>query len=344
MKALMKTKKAPGAELSNVEVPDPGPRDVLIKISAAAICGTDIHIYDWDPYAQARIKPPMVFGHEGCGEVIGVGSQVTTLQPGDFVAVETHIPCGMCYQCQTGAQHICQDMAIIGVHTDGLFAEYSKIPVACCWKLPKNTNPDLGAILEPIGVAVNGILKEDINNKNVAVFGCGPIGQFGLAAVAAWGANKIFAVEPIPYRLDMARRLVPRAVFLNPSEGDTVQAILEATAGKGVDVALEISGDSKAINWAFKVVGKGGRVSLIGLPPNPVELDLTSDIIYKEIRVYGSTGRLMWQTWHDTQKLLGSGQFDPLPVITHRFRLEEYDEALKLARSRQAGKILFYPN
>jgi threonine 3-dehydrogenase len=343
MKALMKTGSEPGAELREVAVPEPGPDEVLIRVKATAICGTDIHIYSWDQYAQERIKPPMIFGHEGCGEVARIGSRVRGYAIGDLIAVETHIPCGECFQCRTGSQHICERMAIIGVHTDGVFAEYAKIPTSCCWKLPQGTNPDLGAILEPMGVAINGLLKEDINNKTVAIFGLGPIGQFGLAAAAFWGASSIFAVEPNAYRLDMARRLVPKATLLNPSERDEVNAILEATAGRGVDVSLEISGDPHGVKRAFQVVRKGGRVSLIGLPSRPIELDLTADIIYKEVRAYGSTGRLMWKTWYDTQKLLDSGAFDPTPIITHRFPLEKFDQALNLARSRQAGKILLYP-
>ena len=343
MKALMKTGSEPGAELREVAVPEPGPDEVLIRVKATAICGTDIHIYSWDQYAQERIKPPMIFGHEGCGEVARIGSRVRGYAIGDLIAVETHIPCGECFQCRTGSQHICERMAIIGVHTDGVFAEHAKIPTSCCWKLPQGTNPDLGAILEPMGVAINGLLKEDINNKTVAIFGLGPIGQFGLAAAAFWGASRIFAVEPNAYRLDMARRLVPKATLLNPSERDEVKAILEATAGRGVDVSLEISGDPHGVKRAFQVVRKGGRVSLIGLPSKPIELDLTADIIYKEVRAYGSTGRLMWKTWYDTQKLLDSGAFDPTPIITHRFPLEKFDQALNLARSRQAGKILLYP-
>jgi len=343
MKALMKTGSEPGAELRDVAVPEPGPDEVLIRVKATAICGTDIHIYSWDQYAQERIKPPMIFGHEGCGEVARIGSRVRGYALGDLIAVETHIPCGECFQCRTGSQHICERMAIIGVHTDGLFAEYARIPASCCWKLPPGTDPDLGAILEPMGVAINGLLKEDINNKTVAIFGLGPIGQFGLAAAAFWGASSIFAVEPNAYRLDMARRLVPKATLLNPSERDEVKAILEATAGRGVDVSLEISGDPHGVKRAFQVVRKGGRVSLIGLPSRPIELDLAADIIYKEVRIYGSTGRLMWKTWYDTQKLLDSGAFDPIPIITHRFPLEKFDQALNLARSRQAGKILLYP-
>lgn len=343
MKALMKTERAPGAKLMDVDVPKPGLKDVLIKVKAAAVCGTDVHIYEWTPYAQAKIKPPMIFGHEACGEVVKVGSQVTGYKPGDLVAVETHIPCEECYQCRTGSQHICEKMAIIGVHTQGAFAEYAKIPTACCWLLPKDTNFDLGAILEPIGVAVNGALKVDVKNKSVALFGMGPIGQFCLSAVAAWGATKIFAIEPIQYRLSMARKLVPGATFLNPTKDNVVKRICDGTEGRGVEVSIEISGDPEGAKMVFQVIGKGGSVSLIGLPSEPVEINLTDDIIYKEAKVFGSTGRTMWQTWYDVQKLLNSGKFDPMSVITHRFPLAEFDNALKLAKSREAGKILLYP-
>jgi threonine 3-dehydrogenase len=343
MKALLKARSEPGAELGDVAVPDPSPDEVLIRVNAAAICGTDIHIYDWDQYARERLKPPLIFGHEGCGEVVKVGSRVRGYAVGDLIAVETHIPCGECFQCRTGSQHICERMAIIGVHADGLFAEYARIPASCCWKLPPDADRDLGAILEPLGVAISGLLKEDINNKTVAVFGLGPIGQFGLAAAAFWGASRIFAVEPNAYRLEMAEKMVPEAILLNPSEGDEVKAIMEATAGRGVDVALEISGHPRAVKRTFQVVRKAGRVSLIGLPSKPIELDLAADVIYKEVRIYGSTGRLMWKTWYDMQKLLDSGRFDPRPVITHRFPLEKFDQAFSLAGSGRAGKILLYP-
>ncbi|TET48715.1 MAG: L-threonine 3-dehydrogenase, partial [Dehalococcoidia bacterium] len=158
MKAVVKEKAAPGARLMDVDVPEPGPRDVLIKVKAAAICGTDIHIMEWTPFAQARIKPPMIFGHECSGEVVKVGDQVKNIAVGDLIAVETHIPDETCFMCRTGLQHICEKMAIVGVHVDGVFAEYAKIPAVCCWKLSKDTKPDLGAILEPWGGAVNGIL------------------------------------------------------------------------------------------------------------------------------------------------------------------------------------------
>jgi threonine 3-dehydrogenase len=343
MKAVVKAEAAPGARLMDVDVPKIGSRDVLIKVKVTAICGTDIHINEWNAFAQARIKPPMIFGHETCGEVVEVGSQVTNFAAGDMVAVETHIPDETCYMCQTGLQHICEKMAIVGVHVDGTFAEYAKIPAVCLWKLPKDVNPDLGALLEPWGVAVNGILKGEINNRSIAVFGCGPIGLMGLGSITAWGASQIFAIEPVDTRLDMAARFAPDAMRLNPTKEDVVKKIMAATGGRGVDVAVDITGNARAIQDAFEVVRKAGRVSLVGLASAPVEIDITANIIYKETRVFGSTGRIMWQTWWDMQNLMDSGKFDPLPVITHRMPMADFAEALDLAKSGQAGKILLYP-
>jgi threonine 3-dehydrogenase len=343
MKAVVKEKAAPGARLMDVDVPAPGPRDVLIKVKAAAICGTDIHIMEWTPFAQARIKPPMIFGHECSGEVVKVGDQVKNIAVGDLIAVETHIPDGTCFMCQTGLQHICEKMAIIGVHVDGVFAEYAKIPAVCCWKLSKDTNPDLGAILEPWGVAVNGILKGEVNNRTVAVFGCGPIGLMGLGSIHAWGASKIFAVEPSEMRLSMVPQFAPDAVLINPAKDNAAKVILDATGGRGVDVSIDISGNPRAIQAAFEVVRRAGRVTLVGLPSEPVTLELTANVIYKEARVFGSTGRMMWQTWYEMQNLMDSGKFDPMPVITHRMPLADFAKGIELAQSGKAGKILLYP-
>jgi threonine 3-dehydrogenase len=343
MKAIMKTKAAPGAELVDVDIPKVGPRDVLIKVKAAAICGTDIHIYDWTPFAQVRVKPPMIFGHEVCGEVVEVGGQVSALKKGDLVAVETHIPCEDCYQCRTGNQHICEKMAIVGVHTDGVFAEYAKIPAVCCWKLPPDINPDLGAIFEPIGVAMHGAMVDEINGNSVAVFGCGPIGLYGIGIAAAMGATKIFALEPNPTRRAMAPKFAPKAILIDPVKEDAVKIIKDATGGRGVDVALEISGAAPATKMAFQILRLGGRVSLVGLTNTPVQLDTPADIIYKEAKIYGTTGRLMWKTWYQIQALLDSGRFDPMPTVTHRLPLGEIGKGVALAKSGEAGKVLLYP-
>ncbi len=343
MKALIKAEPTRGATLVDLPVPSIGPNDLLVRVQAAAICGTDNHIYDWTPWAQARLKLPMIFGHEYCGEVVEVGASVSAFRVGDMVAAETHIPCLVCHQCRTGRQHTCEQMRIIGVHVDGAFSEYACLPAACAWKLAPGTSPDLGAILEPIGVAANGLFKDRIDGASVAIIGCGPIGIFGAQMALAAGARSLFVTDVSDYRLDMARRIVPQATAMNPLKEDVRSAVAEATGGRGLDVVVELSGSGPGTVQAFDLLRKGGRVSLVGLPSQPITLEMTSAIIYREAIVYGSTGRLMWDTWYRVDDLLRAGRFDPLPVITHRFPLEEYDRALQLTLSGQAGKVILYP-
>lgn len=343
MQALMKTKPARGAELVERDVPKIGPSDLLVRVQAAAICGTDNHIYDWTPWAQARLKLPMVFGHEYAGEVVEVGSAVTGWSVGDLVAAETHIPCLHCQQCRTGRQHTCENMRIIGVHVDGAFSDYAALPVACAWKLPAGTSPELGAILEPVGVAANGLFKDRIDGRSVAVIGCGPIGIFAAQMAQAAGARQLFVSDVNAYRLNMAKTIVPQATALNPSTDNVESIVADATHGRGLDVVIELSGSQAGATQAFNILAKGGRVSLVGLPSRPVTLEMTSAIIYREAIVYGSTGRLMWDTWYQVQALLDTHSFDPMPVITHRFALRQFDEALQLTLSGNAGKVILKP-
>jgi len=343
MKALVKTEPTKGAELLDVPIPAIGPNDLLVQVRAAAICGTDNHIYAWTPWAQARVRPPMIFGHEYAGVVVEVGSAVTGWCVGDLVAAETHIPCLQCYQCRTGRQHTCEKMKIIGVHVDGAFSEYAALPVACAWKLPAGTSFELGAIMEPVGVAANGLFKDRVGGRSVAVIGCGPIGIFAAQLAVAVGARQIFLTDVNPYRLDLARRVVPEARVFNPMEDDIEAIVAEATEGRGVDVAVELSGSQAGTVQAFDILAKGGRISLVGLPSTPITLDMSSAVIYREAVVYGSTGRLMWDTWYAVDALLKAGKFDPLPVITHRFPLSEYAQALELTISANAGKVILTP-
>ena len=343
MKAVLKSGLAPGAEIKDVAVPTIGPGDVLLKIKAAAICGSDVHIYHSSPTMMSITHPPLIFGHEACGEVVEVGEQVTRLELGDLVAVETHIPCGTCHQCQTGGQHVCERMVIFGVQTDGAFAEYARVPEIVCWKLSRDTSPDLGAILEPLGVAVHGVLSGEIAGRSVAVFGCGPIGIFALQAATALEATEVFAVEVAPARLELAHQCAPGAVLINPKKVDPVEAIMEASGGQGVDVCLEYSGSGQALKQALKIVKCRGRVSLVGIPSGPVELDVHPDIILKEARLLGISGRLIWQSWWQVRELLDSGRIDPMKVITHRFPLADFATAIELAAGGETGKILLYP-
>jgi len=342
MRAVMKMGPAPGAELREVDVPEPGPRDLLVKVKAAAICGTDIHINEWTDYAQARVKPPMIFGHEYCGEVVATGDQVRRAKVGDLVAAETHIPCEQCAQCMTGNMHICEHMAIIGVHTDGAFSDYALLPESCAWVLPSDSDPGLGAVLEPMGVGVHGVLVDHVDARSVAIFGCGPIGLFAVGTALTAGASQVLALEIAPYRLELARQLFPDAVVLNPLEENVERIVRERTEGRGMDVSVELSGSAVATRQCFQILRKGGRVSLVGLGGD-VTLNPTADIIYREAQVYGVTGRVMWETWYQIMDIIASGRFDPTDVITHRFPLEEYAQALELAKSGQAGKILLLP-
>lgn len=339
----MKEGSWPGALLKELEVPKLGSKDVLVQVKAAAICGTDIHIYNWNDWAAARVKPPMIFGHEFCGEVVETGAAVTQVKPGDLVAGETHIPCGKCFQCRTGAQHICRNMAILGVHTDGAFTDYAVIPEICAWRLPPGTDPEIGAIYEPFGVAAHGVLMHNLAGSSVAVFGCGPIGLFAVGIARAAGASQVYAVDVVDFRLKMAKQMGATATF-NPAKDDVPAAILDQTKGAGVDCFIELSGSSAAVKQGFAVLRNGGAVSLIGLPSAEVKLDLTQDIIYKEARVFGSTGRGMFDTWYKVTALLGNGQVDAARVITHRFRLSEFEQAFEaLTKGGEAGKVLLLP-
>lgn len=342
-KALMKEKPEPGAIVKEVDIPKLGPKDVLVRVKAAAICGTDIHIYNWNEWAAARVKPPMIFGHEFCGEVVDTGSAVTQVKPGDLVAGETHIPCGKCFQCRTGAQHICRDMAILGVHTDGAFTDYAVIPEICAWRLPPGTDPEIGAIYEPFGVAAHGVLMHNLAGSSVAVFGCGPIGLFAVGIARTAGASQVYAVDVVDFRLEMAKQMGATATF-NPTREDVPAAILDQTKGAGVDYFIDLSGSPAAVKQGFTILRNGGAVSLIGLPSTEVKLDLTRDIIYKEARVFGSTGRGMFDTWYKVTALLGNGQVNAARVITHRFRLSEFERAFEvLTKGGEAGKVLLLP-
>ncbi|MFQ5927365.1 MAG: L-threonine 3-dehydrogenase, partial [Terriglobia bacterium] len=302
----MKTRPARGAELRQAPTPALGPHDVLVQVRAASICGTDLHIYHWHPSMQARIKPPLIFGHEFCGVVERVGSGVNAIRPGDFVSAEMHVTCGRCLQCRIGQAHICQNLKIIGLDLDGCFAQYVKIPEANIWKLDPAIPVDSAAILDPLGNAVHAVLAGEIAGLSVAVIGCGPIGLLALEVARACGAAARYAVEVKPPRLELARRLGATAVF-NPQQDDVVGKIREATGGAGADVVLEMSGNPDAVRLGFQLLRAGGRISLLGLPDRSVALDLVNDVIFKAATVQGIYGRRMYDTWYRMLALLKAG-------------------------------------
>lgn len=339
MKAALKAEAAPGATIALVDIPQIGPRDVLVEVKAASICGTDVHIYEWDAWAQSRMQVPRIFGHEFAGIVVEVGSEVTTLVPGDFVAAETHITCGECYQCRTGQGHICRNVKIIGVDRDGAFAQYIAIPASVAWKTGKEIEHSVASIQEPFGNAVHTVYSGEITNQTVAVIGCGPIGLWAVGLCRLSGSSTIFAIEPNNKRLDIARNMGADHT-LNPREIDPVQAILDATDGLGVDVVLEMSGHPAAIRQGFQALRNGGRVSMLGIPSRMVELDLANDIIFKGATVMGISGRRIFDTWYRTRSILENGQLDIKQVITHTLPFERLNEAMEIMKSGDCGKIV----
>jgi len=343
MQAVVKSGPKPGAELQKVAVPEIGPRDVLVRVRAASICGTDLHIYSWDRWAQRRLRPPLVFGHEFCGVVERVGSEVHTVREGDFVSAEMHLACGHCYQCRTGQRHICQNVRIIGIDADGCFAEFVKIPESNIWKIDPAIPVDYAAILDPLGNAVHTVLAGEIAGLSVTITGAGPIGLFAIAVAKACGAGPIFAVEPHPFRQKLAGKMGATLV-VDPSTTDAAKRILAQTDGLGTDVVLEMSGHPDAVRQAFQMLRRGGRISLLGIPAKPVELDLANDVIFKGALVQGINGRRVFETWYRMQSLLKSGALDLAPLITDRLPLSEFSSGITKLLSGDASKVLLYPD
>lgn len=347
MRALRKTNAGPGAELLEIPVPEPGEGEVLVRVHGASVCGTDLHIFDWNEWAAARIpRLPMTFGHEVAGEVERVGPEVHHVQPGAFVAAETHIACGVCSTCRTGRAHICENLRILGVDTDGAFAEYVVIPATNAWIVGEGIHPDVASIMEPFGNGVHATFGtsggEDLATNPVAVIGCGPIGLFAVGIARAAGAFKIIAIEPNDDRRALAEKM-GADVLVDPKTQDPVATVLEATGGIGAEVVLEMSGNATAIDQGTRMLARGGRMSLLGLPDRPVTLDLSDQVIFKEARIQGITGREMFRTWQQTTTLLSTGRVDVSPVITHRFKLEEFEEAFATAASGHAAKVIMFP-
>lgn len=342
MRAVQKTAPAPGLCLTTVPIPSIGPRDVLLKVKAASICGTDLHIRDWDAWAQARIHPPLIVGHEFCAEVVEVGPAVTQTSLGAFVSVEGHIADGTCYQCRTGNGHICENVAIVGVDRPGCFAEFVSIPETNVYALDSEISPEVGAIQDPFGNAVHTTLSGEVTALSVAVVGSGPIGCCAVAVARAAGAHTVFATDVRTYRLDLARRMGADRTIDSRKE-DPVAVVRAETGGHGADVVLEMSGHPDGVRQAFGMLRRGGRISLLGLPSQPVALNMAEDIIFKGATVLGINGRKMWGTWYQAQALLRSKKVDLTPLITHSLPLEKIEEGLELLRAGEAAKIILRP-
>ncbi|MGR3301710.1 MAG: L-threonine 3-dehydrogenase [Candidatus Scalindua sp.] len=339
MKAVVKTKRTKGMEFIKVPATRIGPRDVLIKVTLASICGTDVHIYDWTHWAQHRFTPPRIIGHEFAGKVEKIGDEVTQVNVGDRVSAESHISCGDCYQCRNGYSEVCKNLRLLGVDHDGACAEYLTLPEHVLWKNDPDIPDKWATIQEPFGNAIDTVMAEDVSAKTVLILGAGPIGLFATGIARASGASLIIVSDPNNYRLNISKKM-GADITLNPGKQDIIPPVLEATNNNGVDVVLEFSGNTQALNQGLKTITPGGRISILGIYEKRVSIDLNKEVIFKKIRIYGITGRKMFSTWHKTSRFLSSGLVDPGPIITHQFSLKNYEKGIKLMRDGKCGKVI----
>ena len=341
MRALVKESAGPGIVLRDVPVPTCGPTEVLIQVHHAGVCGTDLHIWEWDSWASNRLKPPVVIGHEFAGRITQLGkeaAQDNLLAVGDLVTAEGHVVCGHCLQCRLGDGHLCRRTQIIGVDRDGAFADFIVMPASNVIKLD-GIPTEIGAIMDPLGNAVHTVLEAQVPGSTVLVLGCGPIGCFAVGVARAAGASLVIASDFNPTRLELAQEMGAQ-VTLNPGTDDVVARVRELTGGDGVDLVCEMSGHPSGHAQALAAARIGGRVNLLGTPNRTTEVDFARDIIFKGLTLYGVTGRKMYQTWHQMRRFLRAGQLDPRPVITHRFPLECIRDAIQVIKDGQAGKVI----
>ncbi len=342
MKALVKDEAAPGLTLREVDVPAYGRDEVLIRIRAASICGTDYHIYSWDESMRERVNPPLIAGHEFVGEIAALGDEVSGCAEGDLVTAETHIVCEVCPQCRMNQRHVCSNTEIIGVDVDGCFAEYIALPAVNIWPIDRHLDLGVASALEPLGNAVHTALAGPVAGARIAVTGCGPIGLMSIPVLKMCGARQVIATEVNPYRIELARKMGADAV-LNPAEEDVVAQVGDLTDGEWADGVLEMSGSPVAIDQACKMVRMGGRVSLLGLPSETeVTLNLGDDVVFKGLDLQGIVGRRMWETWRQMEGLLAAG-LDVSEVMTHEMPMEEFAEGMRLMESGECGKVVLIP-
>ncbi|WPD77968.1 L-threonine 3-dehydrogenase [Dickeya fangzhongdai] len=337
MKALAKLRPEPGIWLTDVPAPEPGHNDVMIKIRKTAICGTDVHIYNWDAWSQKTIPVPMVVGHEYVGEIVAIGQEVEGFRIGDRVSGEGHITCGYCRNCRAGRRHLCRNTSGVGVNRPGAFAEYLVIPAYNAFRIPAAIPDDIAAIFDPFGNAVHTALAFDLVGEDVLVSGAGPIGVMAAAVCRHVGARHVVITDVNDYRLALARRMgVTRAV--NVARESLTDVMRELGMTEGFDVGLEMSGAPTAFRTLLSVMNHGGRIAMLGIPPEAVSVDW-SDIIFKGLVIKGIYGREMFETWYKMAALIQSG-LDLSPIITHRYAIDDFQNGFDVMRSGQSGKVV----
>jgi len=337
VRALVKARAEPGIWMQDVPVPEIGPNDVLIKVRRASICGTDIHIWNWDAWSQKTIKVPMVIGHEFMGEIARLGDEVTGFQVGDRVSGEGHITCGHCRNCRAGKRHLCRNTLGLGVNRPGCFAELVALPAFNVFRVPKEIPDEIASFFDPLGNAVHTALSFDLVGEDVLITGAGPIGVMAAAISRHVGARHVVVTDLNPFRLELARKLgATRAVDVRSQTLGDVMRGLGMT--EGFDVGMEMSGNAQAFRDLLGAMNHGGRVAILGIPPSEVSIDW-NQVIFKGLVLKGVYGREMFETWYKMVAMLQSG-LDVAAVVTHRFPAAEYAEAFEVMRSGQSGKVI----
>lgn len=337
MKALAKLEDKPGIWQTDVEVPSIGHNDVLIKIRRTAICGTDMHIYNWDEWSRATVPVPMVTGHEYAGEIVEIGSEVQGFAIGDRVSGEGHITCGHCRNCRAGRRHLCRNTVGVGVNRQGAFAEYLSLPAYNLFKLPDEISDDLAAIFDPLGNAVHTALSFDVTGEDVLITGAGPIGIMAAAVVRHIGARNVVITDVNDYRLALAEKMgASRTV--NVARQDLKSVMSELGMVEGFDVVLEMSGAQAAIETMLEVINNGGKIAMLGIPPEPMLLDW-NQVIFKSLTIKGIYGREMFETWYKMASLIQSG-LDISPVITHHFDVNDFQTGFDVMGAGRSGKVI----
>ena len=353
MNAVVKAEPAAGAVYREVDLPRTAPDEVLLRVRATSICGTDVHIYNWDAWSSRRIGAanlPQILGHEVAGEVVDVGAEVRRIKVGDYVSAETHIPDPGDLQTLLGQMHIGEHMRIVGVDFDGCFAEYFAVPEVVCWVNDQAIPPEFATVQEPLGNATYAVLGEDndVAGRTMAIVGDGPVALFAVGVARACGVTQIFLFGMSKFAMGLARRMGADHVYDVTEPGaDPVAFVREHTGGYGVDIALDMAGNQAALDNAFGVVRKGGRLSAFGLSPEKsVSIDYNEGIVFKGIQVHGINGRRMFDTWYRVRNLLASGRLDISPVITHLMPLEDFEKGFEAMTTvpRECGKIVLFPD
>jgi threonine 3-dehydrogenase len=341
MKALVKAKAERGIWMEDIKKPDVGHNDVLIKVNRTAICGTDIHIFKWDDWAQATIPVPMAVGHEFSGEIVDMGIEVKGYEIGDRVSAEGHITCGYCRNCRAGRRHLCMNTVGVGVNRQGAFAEYLSVPAFNVFKLSDAISDDMASILDPLGNATHTALSFDLVGEDVLITGAGPIGIMAVAIARYAGARHVVITDVNDYRLDLANKMGATRT-INVSKGTIDEAMKELGMVEGFDVGMEMSGNPQAFRDMLRTMHHGGKVAILGIPPGDMAIDW-NDVIFKGLVLKGVYGREMFETWYKMSSMLQSG-LNMDPIITHHFDIDEFQPAFELMESGQSGKVILHWN